>query len=280
MREMRDSPVPAGLGGAAASADGLTVGRVADSLGLTVRTLHHWDAVGLACPSLRTPGGYRLYTAQDVERLQRIVVYRELGLGLTAIRALLDDPHAAAPAELRRHRERIRERIARLEQLDTGLERMISAHERGILLTSEQQRAVFGPDWDPAWVEGARMRWGTTAQWAQYAERSAERGPEEWQAIADAMAEFEGALADALDHGVAPGEPAADRLVDRHREVFSAYFPLSRSMQVCLARMYRADPAFAAHYDGIRPGLADWFRAIVDESARAHGVDPDTAVWE
>lgn len=280
MRGMTDPRALAGTGAAPASADGLTVGRVADALGLTVRTLHHWDGIALARPSLRTTGGYRLYTAQDVERLQRIVLYRELGLGLSAIRTLLDDPRAAAPAELRRHQERIRERIARLEQLDTGLSRMIAAHERGVLLTPEQQRAVFGPDWDPAWIEGARARWGTTAQWAQYAERSAERSPEEWQAIGGAMAVVEQALGDAFDDGVAPGDPAADRLVDRHREAFSAFFPLSRSMQVCLARMYQADPAFAAHYDGIRHGLADWFRAIVDESARAHGIDPDTATWE
>jgi hypothetical protein len=51
-------------------------------------------------------------------------------------------------------------------------------------------------------------------------------------------------------------------------------------MQVCLGRMYEADPAFAAHYDGIRAGLATWFRRIVDASARAHGIDPDTAAWQ
>lgn len=50
-------------------------------------------------------------------------------------------------------------------------------------------------------------------------------------------------------------------------------------MQVCLGRMYEADPAFAAHYDGIR-GLATWFRRIVDAEARAHGIDPDTATWQ
>ncbi|OZB86015.1 MerR family transcriptional regulator [Microbacterium sp. 13-71-7] len=260
--------------------DGLTVGRAADVLGITVRTLHHWDEIALARPSLRSTGGYRLYTTRDLERLQRILLYRELGLGLAAIRALLDDPSAQAPAELRRQRERIRERIARLAQLDTGLERMIAAHERGVLLTPEQQVAVFGPDWDPSWIDGARARWGATPQWAQYAERSAERSAEEWKAIADATADFEQALGAAFDAGLGPGDAAADRLVDRHRAVFSSYFPLSRSMQVCMVRMYAADPGFAAHYDGIRPGLAAWFRTIVDANARAHGIDPDAAAWE
>jgi MerR family transcriptional regulator, thiopeptide resistance regulator len=80
--------------------------------------------------------------------------------------------------------------------------------------------------------------------------------------------------------GLTPGSPEADDLVERHREVFAAYFPLTRQMQVCLARMFEADPAFAAHYDGIRPGLATWFRRIVDAGARAHGIDPDTATWQ
>ena len=69
-------------------------------------------------------------------------------------------------------------------------------------------------------------------------------------------------------------------LVERHREVFASYFPLTRQMQVCLGRMFEADPAFAAHYDGIRAGLATWFRRIIDASARAHDIDPDTATWQ
>ncbi|MBM7442112.1 MerR family transcriptional regulator [Streptomyces sp. HB132] len=261
-------------------ADGLTVGQVSARLGVTVRALHHWDEIGLARPSLRTTAGYRLYTAGDLERLQRIVVYRELGLGLGRIRAVLDDPAVDVPGALRAQRTQVAERIERLQHLDTGLGRMIDAHEHGLLLTIEQQTAIFGPRWNPDWPARARQRYGDTTQWLQYAERSASRGPEEWQSIADAVAGLDRALADAMDAGVAPGSPEANQLVDRHREVFDSYFPLSRQMQVCLGRMYEADPAFAAHYDGIRPGLATWFRRIVDAGARAHGIDPDTATWQ
>ncbi len=77
------------------------------------------------------------------------------------------------------------------------------------------------------------------------------------------------------------GGPEANRLVERHREAFTAsYFPLTRQMQVCLGRTYETDPGFAAHYDAIRPGLAAWFRRIIDAGARAHGIDPDTATWQ
>ncbi|KAA6214472.1 MerR family transcriptional regulator [Streptomyces albofaciens JCM 4342] len=260
--------------------DGLTVGQVQARLGVTVRALHHWDEIGLARPSLRTAGGYRLYTAADLERLHRIVVYRELGLGLDRIRAVLDDSTTDVADALRAQRKQVAERIERLQQLGAGLDRMIDAHERGVLLTTEQQAAIFGPRWDPDSPARARQHYGDTTQWRQFAERSASRGPEEWQAVADAVAGLDRALADAMDAGVAPGSPEAERLVERHREVFASYFPLTRQMQVCLGRMYEADPGFAAHYDAIRPGLATWLRHIIDASARAHGIDPDTAAWE
>ena len=264
----------------ATAADALTVGQVSTRLGVTVRALHHWDEIGLARPSLRTAAGYRLYTAADLQRLHRVVIYRELGLDLDRIRAVLDDPTADVPGALRAQRTQVAERIDRLRQLSAGLDRMIDAHERGLLLTIEQQAAIFGPEWDPDRHAEARQRYGDTKQWQQYAEGSAARGPAEWQAIADAAAGLDRALGDAMDAGVTPGSPAANHLVERHREVFASYFPLTRQMQVCLGRMYEADPAFAAHYDGIRTGLATWFRRIVDASARAHGIDPDTAIWE
>ncbi|MGW6243372.1 MerR family transcriptional regulator [Streptomyces roseolus] len=259
--------------------DGLTVGQVSALLGVTVRALHHWDEIGLARPSLRTGAGYRLYTAADLERLHR-VVYRELGLGLDRIRAVLDDAGTDVPAALRAQRAQVAERVERLRRLGAGLDRMIEAHERGLLLTAEQQAAIFGPDWDPEGPVKARERYGDTPQWRQYAERAADRTPEEWRAVHDATAALDRDLAAALDAGVTPGSREANALVDHHRAVFAAYFPLTREMQVCLARMYASDPGFAAHYDGVRPGLAAWFSGIVDASARAHGIDPDTATWE
>lgn len=261
--------------------DGLTVGQVATRLGVTVRALHHWDDVGLARPSLRTAAGYRLYTAGDLERLHRIVVYRELGLGLNRIHAILDDPTADVAEALHTQRAQVAERIDRLQQLGAGLDRMIEAHERGLLLTAAQQAEVFGPRWNPDWPVLARERYGDTAQWQQYAERSAARSPAEWQVVADTVAALEQAFAEAMDAGTEPGSPEANQLVERHREVFSsAYFTLSRQMQVCVGRIYETEPGFAAHYDGIRPGLATWFRRAIDAGARAHGIDPDTATWQ
>jgi MerR family transcriptional regulator, thiopeptide resistance regulator len=260
--------------------DGVTVGAAAERAGVTVRTLHHWDEIGLASPSLRSPAGYRRYTEEDVHRLHRVVAYREAGLGLDAVREVLDDATAEIGATLRAQRARLAERFRELEELDERLGRMTEAHERGVLLSDDEQAAVFGPGWDPRGPERARVLWGDSPQWAQFAERAASRTREQWQALTDAMSTLERDLGDALDRGAAPGGPEGGALVERHRETFSHYFPITRQMQVCLARMFESDPGFAAHYDGVRAGLASWFRQAVDASARAHGIDPDTASWQ
>lgn len=258
----------------------LTVGQAAARLGVTVRTLYHWDELGLASPSSRSTAGYRLYAGHDLERLRRIVVYRELGLGLGAIRSILDDPSADVVTALRAQREQLAEKVEHLNALLDDLDRMAEAHEHGLLMKAEEQTATFGPGWNPDWPAQARQRYGDTPEWRQYAERSASRTTDDWQAVADAAAALDQALADAMVAGVQPDSPAADALVERHREVFSAYFPITRQMQVVLGRRYEADPAYAAHYDGIRTGLAAWMRRIIDASARARGIDPDTATWQ
>ncbi|MER7001242.1 MerR family transcriptional regulator [Streptomyces sp. NPDC000410] len=263
----------------AAETSGMTVGQAASRLGVTVRTLHHWDEVGLASPSLRTHSGYRLYTATDIARLQRAVVYREVGVPLDTIRELLHAQTVDPTVALRTQRHQVQERIARLNEMIEGLDRMIRAHEQGILLTVEEQAAIFGPDWEPESVLRARERWGDTPQWAQYAERAAARGPDEWKAIVEANATLESDLGRAMQDGVVPGSAEANRLAERHREAFNAYFHLTHEMQVCLGRMYQEDAGFTAHYDRVRPGLAAWLGRVIDANAQAHGIDPSTATW-
>lgn len=258
---------------------GITVGTAAELIGVTVRTLHHWDGIGLASPSIRTPAGYRQYTDEDLQRLHRIIAYREAGLALDAVREVLDDATADVSTTLRQQRAQLAERIEGLQRLDRRLERMTDAHERGFLLSEQEQSDIFGEDWDPDGPGRARDLWGGTDQWAQFAERSADRSPAQWRALSEAMSHLQRDLSDAMGAGVVAGSPEADALVEHHRELFSNLFTLTREMQVCLGRMFESDPGFAAHYNGVRPGLATWFRQIIDESARSHGIDPDAAVW-
>ncbi|TLF73244.1 MerR family transcriptional regulator [Nocardia cyriacigeorgica] len=258
---------------------GLTVGAVAARAGVTVRALHHWDAIGLVSPSARTDGGYRLYTAADLTRLHRVLVYRELGVPLAEIAGLLDSPSADATDSLRRQRDHLRERIAELERMGAALDRMIEARQSGILLSDQEQVAMFGKHWQPEWVGRAREQWGDTAQWAQYAERAAERTPGQWQQIADSVHALNADLAAACRRGVRPGSAEADDLAERHRASIGVYFDCTHAMQVCLARRYVDDAGYTEFYDGLAPGLTVWLHDIIDANARHHGVDPETATW-
>ncbi|RDI46719.1 DNA-binding transcriptional MerR regulator [Nocardia mexicana] len=255
------------------------MGDVASRLGVTVRALHHWDAIGLARPSGRTRSGYRLYTDADLARIHRVLVYRELAVPLDEIASLLDASATDALASLRTQRDQLRERVARLQQMGDALDRMIEARRSGILLSAEEQLAIFGRDWRPEWAEEARELWGDTAEWAQYAERAANRTAEDWRQISDDVEVLNADLAAAHRAGVAPGSDEANALAERHRASIGAHFDCTHSMQVCLGRRFIADPDFAAFYDSLEPGLTLWFRDIIDANARAHGVDPESATW-
>src|SRR6476659_7700741 len=93
-----------------------TVGQVAELFGVTVRTLHHYDEIGLLVPSERSRAGYRLYTDGDLARLQQVVVYRRLEMPLEEIATLLDGGEDAAD-HLRRQRDAVRQRLDELTDL-------------------------------------------------------------------------------------------------------------------------------------------------------------------
>ena len=125
---------------------GYSVSQVAQIAGVTVRTLHHYDDIGLLRPSGRTSSGYRRYDEQDLERLRLILVYRELGFTLEEIRSILA---AADPStHLRRQHRLLRQRIERLREMVTAIEYLLEAQTMGISLSPEEKFEVFG-DFDP-----------------------------------------------------------------------------------------------------------------------------------
>ena len=91
--------------------EALKVGELARRTGLTVRTLHHYDELGLLKPSLHTEAGHRLYTADDVARLQQVISLRQLGFSLEEVRDCLDRPGFSPLEVIRLHVERLREQI-------------------------------------------------------------------------------------------------------------------------------------------------------------------------
>lgn len=123
----------------------LTVGRVADLAGVSVRTLHHYDEISLVRPSARTGAGYRAYSADDVERLREVLAYRRLGFGLREIADLVDDPATDAIARLRRLRGLLLEQRDRAAAMLTAIDGELEARAMGIRTTPEEQLKVLGP---------------------------------------------------------------------------------------------------------------------------------------
>ncbi|GAB2730687.1 MerR family transcriptional regulator [Kitasatospora kifunensis] len=122
----------------------LTVGRVAELAGVSVRTLHHYDEISLVQPSARTAAGYRAYSVGDVERLREVLAYRRLGFGLREIADLVDDPTTDAVAHLHRLRGLLQEQRDRAAAMVTAIDRELEARAMGIRTTPEEQLKVFG----------------------------------------------------------------------------------------------------------------------------------------
>jgi DNA-binding transcriptional MerR regulator len=244
-----------------------TVGEVSELAGVTIRTLHHYDEIGLLRPSGRSEGGYRLYGHADLERLQEIVVWRQLGFSLTEVQGLLDQPGHDRGAALRRQRELVELQLERLGATARALDAALAAHDTG---TTQKELTMF-KDFDPTEYEDeVRERWGDTDAYLQSSRRAASYDEAQWTVI---RAEAEQQVIDfAALH--AAGEPAdgepARAVAERHRQHITEWFyPVSLSMHRNLAELYVADPRFAANYDSVTPGLAAYVREAILANADA-----------
>lgn len=249
------------------AAEGLTVGELARRAHVTVRALHHYDAIGLLQPTGRSLAGYRLYSSADEDRLRVILAFRAAGVGLADIPALMEGERRDL---LARQIEAIDTRMARLGAQRELLTRMKERDGMGIDLTPEEYYDVFG-ETDPAQhAEEVAERWGDTDVFEESRRRTAAYGPDEWrQAQADAQSAVDGFIA-CLDAGLPPESERAAAAADEHRAAISRwYYTCSVELHVALAEMYVADPRFRATYDDQRAGLADYIsRAIIAAASR------------
>ncbi len=235
-----------------------TVGEVGRLAGVSVRTLHHYDEIGLVPPSEHSDAGYRLYTHQDLEQLQQVLFYKELGFGLDEIAKLMAGQHDRMDA-LTQQRELIAERMIRLETMLELIDKTLASIEGGIPMTKEEMFEVFG-DFDPSEYEDeVRERWGDTDAYRESTRRTKSYSKQDWQRFKNESDEINNQIASLMDEGVAPDDPRAMDAVERHRlQIDEWFYPCSRQMHAGLGRMYVADPRFTATYEKIRPGMAQY----------------------
>lgn len=249
--------------------DAKTVGAVATLTGVSVRTLHHYDHIGLVVPSVRTSAGYRGYTDADIERLHLVLVYRAVGLPLDEIRTLLDDADADVVAHLQRQHALLTGQADRLHDTIKAVEELMTAHRKGIQLSAEEQVEIFGTTaFSGEYAAEAEERWGETDAWKQSQQRAAGYTKDDWVRIKAENDALLDALAEAKRAGVAPGSPQADELAARHRASIERYYDCGDEMHRCLVEMYLADERFTRYYDDAEPGLAQFLHDIVVESIK------------
>jgi DNA-binding transcriptional MerR regulator len=247
------------------------VGQVAAFAGVTVRTLHHYDDIGLLAPGGRSHAGHRRYSDADLDRLQQILFYRELGFPLDEVAVLLDDPDADPQAHLRRQHELLTARIEKLRKMAAAVEHAMEARRMGINLTPEERFEVFG-DKDPEqYAEEAEARWGGTEAYAESQRRAAGYTKEDWQRMQAEVADWSERYAALMADGEPPaGERAMEMAEEHRRHICGWFYECGYEMHQGLGEMYVSDERFKAFYDAMRPGLAEHLRDAITANAARH----------
>jgi MerR family transcriptional regulator, thiopeptide resistance regulator len=249
------------------------VGEVAALTGVSVRTLHHYDEIGLLRPAERSDGNYRLYTPDDLARLRRVLTWRSLGVSLTEVAGLLDAPPDLERDALHAHATRLRDDLRRtqhtLRQVQARLDALNGRAEES-RMNNEDIRAAFD-GFDPARYEAeVQERWGDTDAYRQSAARTARYTPADWQRIRAEMDSITAGYVDLMDAGVPPIDARAQAVAARHRaHISGAYYDASPQMMRGLAQMWVADERFTQSIDRTRPGLAAYQSAAVTAWADA-----------
>ncbi|HLM05741.1 MAG TPA: MerR family transcriptional regulator [Blastococcus sp.] len=250
----------------------MNVGEVAALAGVTVRTLHHYDRIGLLAPSGRTAAGYRQYSAADLDRLHQVLVYRELGFPLEEVATLLDDASADPEEHLRRQHRLLLDRLERTAAMVAAVEKEMEARAMGISLTPEERFEVFGEQ-DPAQYEAeVEERWGETDAYKESQRRTRGYTKDDWLRIKAEGEAIERGLAEAMQAGAPADSERAMDLAEAHRQQISRnFYDCPPEMHAGLGRMYVEDERFTAHYEEIAPGLAQYVSAAVQANAARQG---------
>lgn len=248
-----------------------TVGQVAADLGTTVRTLHHYDEIGLLTPSGRSAAGYRLYTASDLARLETIVGYRRLGFGLEEIAVLLDADSESLADHLRRQRDVVRSRVEELAELAATIEAALERTMNDRPATTAELKEIFGDGFSDEYAAEAKERWGDTDAWKQSQSRTKGYTTADWEAVKAEADAVNAAFVAALSSGAAADSEVAMDAAEAHRQhIHDRFYDVSYDFHRNLADMYVADPRFTKTYDDIAPGLAAYVRDAIHANADRH----------
>jgi DNA-binding transcriptional MerR regulator len=249
-----------------------TVKQLANLAGVTPRTLHYYDEIGLLQPSTYGDNGYRYYDESAILRMQQILFYRELGFSLEQIRQILNDPDFDLVTALSRHRKALQQRIKRLEQLIHTVDNTILHVQGKHTMDTLEFYKGFDEEKQKLRTEQAHERWGEkamahTRDWNAYT-------PQEKDAILREGHEINTGIAKNMERGYA--SPEVQYWIGRWHEAINTYFyECSLEVFEALGHGYVEDPEFRQFYDQIRPGMAAFM-----EQAMSHYCQMKSGVLE
>jgi DNA-binding transcriptional MerR regulator len=203
---------------------GYTVGEVAKLAGVSVRTLHHYDEIGLLGPSERSGAGYRIYTDDDFLTLQQVLFFRELGFALEDIRRLMHDPGFDRAEALRLQHRMLADKATQLMKMMDAVERTLDGIEKGTPMAKDDMFGVFG-EFDPKEYEAeARERWGETDAYKESARRTRGYSKDDWARFKAESEKINAGTAALMDSGVPAVDPRAMDLAEAARLQIDHWF--------------------------------------------------------
>jgi DNA-binding transcriptional MerR regulator len=243
-----------------------TIGELARLAGVSVRTLRHYDQIGLLKPQSRNDNDYRQYGFADLLRLQHILFFRELDIPLKKIKAILDDPLLDRTALLRKHHCNLELQIERLRSLQATIEKTIHnlQEEDDMPLTDAELYEGFSKEKIETYNREVRQTYDPDV--VKEVERNVRNmSKAQWQDIKDEGGAIAAELAKLIDHD--PAEPDVQTLIARQHAWIENFFPAPAKVFRGLGELYATHKEFRAFYDRYAPGLADFMREAMNHYA-------------
>ena len=246
--------------------EALKMGELARRTGLTVRTLHHYDEIGLLKPSLHTEAGYRLYTRGDVARLQQVLSLRQLGFALEEIRDCLDRPGFAPLEVIRLHVTRLREQIELQRKLCERLEALVEHFRTAEEVSADEflytieVMTMIESYYTPEQMESFRKRSAEAAAAGVDLAQQAQEGTAAWQ-------ELLAQLKVEMDSGTDPADPKLQALEKRRQALVNVVSGGDKSIEESLERMWTEQGDKLCAQFGIDPKVMAYLGKMV-EAAR------------
>ncbi|MBQ5332077.1 MAG: MerR family transcriptional regulator, partial [Oscillospiraceae bacterium] len=233
----------------------------AELTGVSVRTLHYYDEIGLLKPSfVDEQNGYRFYDEASLERMQEILFYRELDFPLKEIQTIISSPEYDKQTALKEQKHLLTLKKERLERLITALEGAMKGEKVSMNVFDNSEFEAKREEY----AKEAKEKWGSTAAYKEYAEKAAGRTREEQNSMDDRMNGLISEFADCKSGGYTPESAEAAALVKKWQDFISDnYYTCTKEILAGLGVMYSADERFMENIDRHGEGTAEFMSAAI-----------------